>query len=126
MLAAVKAAGAAKVLEEDIASSAESQVEIDILKEGWKAYVQQLFASDHLEGHRRVSVRKVMGTETVPPTSLVSSKTDPSIGEEHSLLCADRSQRSFERLKVFSPPSERGDFYGIFSCGRFGQEALDL
>ena len=67
MLAAVKAAGAAKVLEEDIASSAESQVEIDILKEGWKAYVQQLFASDHLEGHRRVSVRKVMGTETVPP-----------------------------------------------------------
>jgi hypothetical protein len=34
-------------------------VEIDILKEGWKAYVQQLMASHHMEGHRRVlAVRK--------------------------------------------------------------------
>jgi len=58
-LAAVKAAGAAEVLEEDVAASAESQVEIDILKEGWKAYVQQLFSSENLEGHRRVlAVRK--------------------------------------------------------------------
>jgi IS1 family transposase len=57
MLAAVKAAGAAEVLEEDVDASAESQVEIDILKEGWKAYVQQLIASHHLEGHRRVTVR---------------------------------------------------------------------
>ncbi len=59
MLAAVKAAGWAEVLEEDVAASAESQVGIDILKEGWKAYVQQLIASHHLEGHRQVlAVRK--------------------------------------------------------------------
>lgn len=59
MLVTVKEAGAAEVLEEDVVASAESQVEIDILKEGWNAYVRQLIASDHLEGHKRVlAVRK--------------------------------------------------------------------
>jgi hypothetical protein len=42
MLAAVKAAGAAEVLEEDVAASAENQVEIDALKEGWQEFLDEL------------------------------------------------------------------------------------
>jgi HKD family nuclease len=54
LLAAVKEIGAAEVLEADVVASAESRVELDALKEGWKSFVQQLINSGHLEGHRRV------------------------------------------------------------------------
>lgn len=58
LLAKVKEIGAADVLEADVAESAESRIELDTLREGWKTYVQELIESGHLEGHMRVlSVR---------------------------------------------------------------------
>ena len=54
MLAAVKAVGAAEVLEADVVESAENRIQIDALMEGWRSYVQELTASGHLEGHQRV------------------------------------------------------------------------
>jgi HKD family nuclease len=58
LLAKVKAVGAADVLEVDVAESAESRIELDTLREGWKTYVKELIASGHLKGHKRVlSVR---------------------------------------------------------------------
>jgi hypothetical protein len=59
ILAAVEAVGGGNVLEADVLESADSRIELDALKEGWKIYVQQLMASGSLEGHRRVlTVRK--------------------------------------------------------------------
>ena len=47
MLAAIKDVGAAGVLGSDIVASAESKIEIDVLKEGWKTFVSELESSQN-------------------------------------------------------------------------------
>ncbi len=55
VLAAVKEAGAADVLDADVAESAESKIEMDALREDWNTYVSELKRNpDGLEDHLRV------------------------------------------------------------------------
>jgi hypothetical protein len=47
LLAAVKVAGAADVLEADVATSADSRIEVDVLKEGWEVFLNELKNAPH-------------------------------------------------------------------------------
>lgn len=81
-LAAVKAAGAADVLEADVMESAESRIEVDALREDWRTYFGELKSrSDGLNDHLRVLRVRQQFVDRDWSTSLNENELDIMYGK---------------------------------------------